>query len=238
MGVSLPLLLVMSLTAAAQTTSLDIRVAAGNDDAEERQSGSMSRTSSDLELADDGTRRPGQTIGMRFLGVGIPPGAKILNVYVQFQVDESDSGAVDLEVRGQASGSPAGFSSSDGDITLRPTTTESVAWSPPPWTSVGAAGADQRTPDLSAVIQEIIELSDWAEGNPMAIIITGTGERTAESYNGKSSAAPLLHIEYDPTGGAPPNELPTASFTATPATARRVPERSSAGNSSISETIR
>ena len=27
-------------------------------------------------------------------------------------------------------------------------------------------------------------------------MITGSGERTAESYNGKSSAAPLLHVEY------------------------------------------
>ena len=30
----------------------------------------------------------------------------------------------------------------------------------------------------------------------MAIIITGTGTRTAESYDGSSSDAPKLHIEY------------------------------------------
>ena len=197
---------------------IDIRVASGNDDAEELQSGSMSRSSSDLELADDGTRRPNQTIAMRFLGVDIPPGSKILNAHVQFQVDESDSGAVDLVIRGQASGLPAAFSSSSGDITSRPVTTASVAWSPPPWTSVGAAGPDQRTPDLAEILQKIIELPDWAAGNPMVIIITGSGERTAESYNGSSSGAPLLHVVYDPTGGAPPNELPTASFTATPET--------------------
>jgi len=52
----------------------------------------------------------------------------------------------------------------------------------------------------------------------MVIIITGSGERTAESYNGSSTGAPLLHVVYDPTGGAPPNALPTASFTATPET--------------------
>jgi hypothetical protein len=32
----------------------------------------------------------------------------------------------------------------------------------------------------------------------MVIIVTGTGERTAESYNGSPSGAPLLHIEFDP----------------------------------------
>ena len=148
---ALPLLFILSIAAAAQTLSLDIRVASGNDDAEESLSGSMPRSCSDLELADDGTRRPNQTIAMRFLG--IPPGSKILNAHVQFQVDESDSGAVDLVIRGQASGVPAAFSSSSGDITSRPVTTASVAWSPPPWTSIGAAGVDQRTPDLAEILR-------------------------------------------------------------------------------------
>ena len=35
----------------------------------------------------------------------------------------------------------------------------------------------------------------------MAIIITGSGERVAESYNGNAPAAPLFHVEYT-TGGA------------------------------------
>ena len=47
------------------------------------------------------------------------------------------------------------------------------------------------------------------------IIITGSGERTAESYNGKSSAAPLLHVEYV-NSTAPANQPPVASFTANP----------------------
>ena len=30
----------------------------------------------------------------------------------------------------------------------------------------------------------------------MVVIITGTGERTAESYNGSASGAAMLHIEH------------------------------------------
>jgi hypothetical protein len=33
-------------------------------------------------------------------------------------------------------------------------------------------------------------------GNSLVIIITGTGERSAESYDGRPSGAPLLHVEY------------------------------------------
>ena len=194
--------MVTSLVAAGVAAPIvDVRVSAGDDDAEESQSGSMSRSSSDLELADEGSNT-GQTIGMRFVGVDIPPGATIVDAYVQFQVDEADSGAVSLEIRGQAADDAVTFTGSSGDISTRPTTSAAVSWSPPPWPSVGAAGADQRTPDLSEVVQEIIDRTDWSRGNALAIIITGTGERTAESYNGKSSAAPQLHVEYiSPPGG-------------------------------------
>jgi PKD repeat protein len=67
-----------------------------------------------------------------------------------------------------------------------------------PWTA-GEAGANQRTPDLAAVIQEIVNRSGWASGNALAIIVTGTGHRTAWSYNGNASLAPLLHVEYATT---------------------------------------
>jgi hypothetical protein len=135
---------------------------------------------------------------MRFTGIAIPQGATIVAAHVQFQVDESDSGAVALEIRGQMADDTLPFSSTSGDITSRPVTAASVPWSPPWWTSIGAAGADQRTPDLSAIIQEIVDRADWSPGNALAIIVTGSGERTAESYNGSSSGAPLLHIEYIP----------------------------------------
>lgn len=59
-------------------------------------------------------------------------------------------------------------------------------------------GSNQRTPDLGAVIQEVIDGPGWVAGNAVAAIITGTGQRTAESYNGSQGATPLLHIEHSP----------------------------------------
>ena len=137
--------------------------------------------SSDLELVDDGSNTD-QTVGMRFAGVAIPHGATIIDAYVQFQVDETDSDPTSLEIRGHVADDAPAFSSASGDISTRTTTVTYVAWSPPPWTSVGAAGADQRTPDLSEMIQEIIDQVEWSPGNALAITITGSGERTAESY--------------------------------------------------------
>ena len=195
--VLLPPLLLLGMVQYAQSQSVTVerRVSAGNDDAEERSSGSMYRSSSDLELVDDGSRTD-QTVGMRFNGIDIPQGATILNSYVQFQVDETNSGSSDLEIRGQDDDNATTFTSSSRNISSRPTTAASVSWAPVPWTSKGEAGPDQRTPDLSAIIQEIVDRTGWVANNSLVIIITGSGERTAESYNGSSSAAPLLHVEY------------------------------------------
>ena len=48
--------------------------------------------------------------------------------------------------------------------------------------------------DIKSIIQEIVNRAGWQSGNSLAIIISGTGERVAEAYDG--SAAPQLHIEY------------------------------------------
>jgi len=78
-------------------------------------------------------------------------------------------------------------------------TTANVAWSPPSWTSVGAAGVDQRTPDISSVVQELVNRPGWASNSNLALIITGTGSRTAESYNGSPSKAPIIYVDYTVT---------------------------------------
>ena len=71
-----------------------------------------------------------------------------------------------------------------------------MGWSPVPWNTVNEAGPNQRTPSLSSVVQEIVDRPGWSSGNALVFVITGTGERVAESYNGDRAGAPLLHVEF------------------------------------------
>jgi hypothetical protein len=64
------------------------------------------------------------------------------------------------------------------------------------WTQVGAHGDAQRTPNIAAIIQEIVDRGGWTSGNALALIVTGSGKRVAEAYDGVQNAAPLLHVEY------------------------------------------
>jgi uncharacterized protein YjiK len=175
------------------TRGVDVRVKAGSDDAEERAGGSVGLTSSDLEMVMDGTVR--QTVGIRFKGLAIPAGATITKAWIQFVADEGQSEATALAIRAQAAGNAATFTTGSANLSSRPRTSASVSWSPPAWTA-GAAGAAQRTPDLAAIVQEVVRRRGWASGNALAFVLTGTGHRTAKSFEAGAGVAPLLHVEY------------------------------------------
>lgn len=180
------------------SASTESRISQGSDDAEEdEEGGPVNLTSSDLELVFDGTSGD-QTIGMRFQNMNIPQGATITNAYIEFTTDNDDinSEATDLTFRGEDADDTVTFASTSGDISSRSQTTAFVDWPiVPEWTLFGEK---HQTPDLSPIIQEIVNRGLWLSGNAMVIIVTGTGERTAESFNGEAANAPLLHVDFIP----------------------------------------
>ena len=179
--------------------TINVRVSTANDDAEERTSGTVYLDSSDLELIDDSDYVGEQEVGMRFLNVAVPQGATISNAYIEFETDELDSVTTNLNFYAQDIDDAPAFSTTAFDITSRTKTSASVAWnSVPAWTT---ESEKHQTPDLSAIIQEVVDRTGWSSGNDMVIIVNGSGERTAEAYDGESANAPLLHFEYS-LGGA------------------------------------
>ena len=195
-------LLSLSLSSVAQIQTLSVRVNSSSDDAEERGAnagsspGLMDLTSSDLELVRDGNDGD-QWVGMRFTSVSIPKGSVIHNAYIQFTVDEDDSLIGTVIMHAEATDNGTTFSSTAFDISGRSRSNDSVSWSNIPyWGIVGAAGADQQTPDISTLIEETVNRAGWVSGNAINIIMHGTGERVAESYDGTSQKAPELIIEY------------------------------------------
>ena len=190
-----------SLRQNLQTFTVTAAIANGGDDAEERASGDMYISSSDIELTRDGGT---QIIGLRFVDIDVPAGAVIENATIQFQVDEVNTTDTQLTITAQASPSASAFADRDNNISSRSRSTASVDWSPPPWTVVGQRGADQRTPDLSSVVQSVVDQAGWTTGQSIVFIITGNGERTAESFEGDPSAAARLHIEYTTDANLPP----------------------------------
>ena len=177
----------------AGAASLAVPIAASADDAEESSvDGSVALANPALRIVN----RAGviQTIGLRFAGLSIPQGATIQSAYIQFQCRVQTTAAASLLIQGQAADNAATFAKITNNISSRARTSANVGWVPAPWGTVGAQGPDQQTPDLTSVMQEIVNRSLWASGNSMAFIITGTGVRTAEAFDGLF--APVLHVTY------------------------------------------
>ena len=193
----------ITVNSATSGNSVQVRISASADDAEESATGSMSLTSGALELV---FAKTNQLVGMRFNNVTIPAGATITSASVQFQADKANTDPASLVIHGQAADNPVAFSTS-ARISSRPRTAGQVSWSPAPWTAAGQAGAGQLTPSLTPIVQEIVSRPGWRSGNSLVIIVTGTGKRVAESFNGLPAAAPLLRVEFS-TG---PNVAPTAT---------------------------
>ncbi|MEZ5105132.1 MAG: DNRLRE domain-containing protein [Draconibacterium sp.] len=176
---------------------IEVRISASSDDAEELETtGAMDLTSSDLEIVHDALDASGtdQIVGIRFQNVEIPQGATITSAYIEFETDETDNeDPCDLTIYGQADDNPSTFTSSAYNISNRTKTTAFSNWSPDDWTTVDEI---HQTEDISAVVQELVNRAGWGSGNSMVYIIEGTGQRIAEAYDGETSAAALLVVNY------------------------------------------
>ena len=185
------------------------RVSKNSDDAEEILSnGKVLLNSSDLELAEEPLRGE-QLVGIRFESVQLPPGAKIIDAYLQFTVDEPSKLFTFLEIQGESSPHSQTFSSINRNLSDRNATQASIAWNPKEWRSIGASGLDQRTPNISSILQEITNLSTWSIGNAVTLLIRRIeGNRTAISNDNDSSKSPFLVVDYIMDDSHIPSNIP------------------------------
>jgi uncharacterized protein YjiK len=216
----------LTFTGAGNVSFLDQRVTASSDDAEERPGAVMRLGNADLNMMNEDAATTNVAVGLRFNAIAIPQGAAVEYAYVQFEADQPHSDPTTLTIKAHATDDAPTFGSG-AKITPRPTTAAAATWTPDPWLSVGEAGLTQRTSNLGAVIQEIVDRPGWASGNSLALIITGSGWRVAEAWDSNPDAAPLLHVEWS-TGGAGNNPPVITSDGGGVSAALSVPENQTA----------
>jgi hypothetical protein len=190
---------------AASGAVFDIRIAAGTDDAEEHLNAGMDITSTDLEIVHEDAGAPAtdeQLIGMRWI-IPLAKGSMMTKAYIEFELKEvkgsgTNTAPVNVIIEGQLDPNPAAFTTAAKNITDRARTTAQVKWTLPPGLAVGDK---LQTPDVSSIISELTSQDGWASGNALVIILRddkdnpSTGLRCVQSYNGSTTAAPLLHLE-------------------------------------------
>ncbi len=196
-------------------------IQAQNDDAEEYinstasgasvQQGTMkSLTDSDLELGtetDSGS--PGldwQVIAVQYDTLGIPQGATITSAKITFEVQNSGMAwtSNDFTILAEAGDDASVFSTEPNNITDRARSAASVAWVPD---ALPAVNAKVETPDITTLIQEVVDRPGWSDDNRLTLMIypdvylaSPTGGTTTvqeiEFEAGPGSDAPTLTVEY------------------------------------------
>jgi hypothetical protein len=152
-----------------------------------------------------GSRRTG---GIRFTNVTIPPSAIINSATLQCYIASASYLTIDATIYGADEKNPATFSGASNDCirTLAggdrtyTGSASSALWS---HTYSGAGWDTEAKPDVTAIIQTIINRSDWASGDALCLFIEGNPSSTTEcrlrayDYTGNTYGA-KLDIDYTP----------------------------------------
>ncbi len=166
-------------------------VAVGNDDAEEnRGDGNVLLGGSDLRMTSQ------FVVGVRFAALQIPPGAQIVDAYVQFTAAQTDPNPATVSIRIEDAADAAPFTSATANVSGRTSVAAPVDWPAGAWTN-GEAGAAQQTPQLKDLIQTVVSRPGWTTESSLVLIFDATsGGRIAVSANGAGDRQPVLHLVY------------------------------------------
>jgi type IV pilus assembly protein PilY1 len=146
-----------------------------------------------------------QIVGLRFQGIGIPQGATVTSAVIEFWPAAVTSGLTNIKFRGHSTDDAASFTAATTNISARPRTAAFVDWNNvPAWDDVNVV---RQSPDLTGIVQEIVNRGGWCGDNAMAFLLelngAGGGPRMAESFDHDPSRAPILRVNYDETSAVP-----------------------------------
>ena len=188
-------------------TTLNLQVGADDDDAHEFDDNTNFDPSAiHIQYADSVDPDARWNGGFRFQSVTIPPGSTIDSASVQLYVTVSE---VHVDILAEDVDNAVDFATT-ADVTGRTRTTASVNW------DANITGDEFNTsPDIKAVIQEVIDRGGWASGNAIVIFFDGmTTENElgkAQSYENTPANAAKLDITYT-AGGGGGGALPERSY--------------------------
>jgi cysteine-rich repeat protein len=144
--------------------------------------------------------------GMRFTNVAIPQGALVSRASLEVSTRLYGGNPVDdanVEIYAEDVDNADAFSSS-GNFAARVQTTASVSW-----VQKDMGAGPIRSPDISAVIQEVVNRPGWQSGNDLVILVKGHsgtgGVFEMHSIDTESAKKPKLHITINGGGGCSPD---------------------------------
>ncbi|MDD2814941.1 MAG: PilC/PilY family type IV pilus protein [Thiotrichaceae bacterium] len=156
-------------------------------------------------------------MGLRFPELPIPQGATIDSATLKFSGIKTTNGtnALSLTVYAEDNSTADSFVGNTGaydatatpvnyNLSTRTRVTDSVAWNS--ITPVSSTGTTMSSPDIKALVQAVVNRSDWRPtGNALALLLdrvsSTTGARNIATYKDDVTLAPLLTVTWKTGSG-------------------------------------
>ncbi len=144
-----------------------------------------------------------RSTGLRFHHLGIPQGVEIEEAYIQFTAASNSNNDTRIVIQMEDSVHALRYQKNNDSrkVRSRRYLGQSVTWEVEDAWRAGDKSSAQKTEDLSALIQSIVNKPDWEEDNGMSFwfeVWSQNGVINAKSFDwqGSSSSPPELHIKY------------------------------------------
>ena len=132
--------------------------------------------------------------GLRFRDVRIPRGVTVLSSFVRLRPALLGVDPAVWTIHGDLSAPQQPFTGELGGLSLRPRTEGSVTWNVFAWTGLGFQVG---SPDLSILMEEVLHRPEWNSGDPVGLLVSGTGQRAAHSFDGAAASGAELWVAFD-----------------------------------------
>ena len=159
---------------------VEATVVTGDDDGREFSTGVVRTNESFIYLG------RGSLVALRFRDVDVPRGAVIQSAVVELYGVGALTSSVAIRYVAEDVGNSAAFTTGSRSLSSRARTQASIDDVPASWT----LGTFNASPDLSAVVQEVVERSDWNLGNSLTLFIEDSDSfstRRIGSFEGSPS---------------------------------------------------
>ncbi|MFP6878194.1 MAG: metallophosphoesterase [Roseibacillus sp.] len=173
---------------------LRIPILNSEDDASESNLGMVDLSGSTLGLD---SANAIETIGLRFRDVPIPPNATIIVSGILFTPALVRTELATWSIHMDMSSSSNSFTSAIGNLATRPRSSRTVNWNIPSWGWVEFQNNIHLTPDLSGLIEEVIQRPGWQRGDSLGFLFSGIGDRLALAFDGNPDWTPELRLIFD-----------------------------------------
>jgi hypothetical protein len=162
-----------------------VRFAVSSDDAEQENDEIDALFDDDLDAGWEGAPEDQNilTTGLRFRNIYLPKGAVIDSAFIVLYSHEGKSAedVAIITIAGEAADHSQTFTESDL-ITSRPQTSAKVTWVvDDEWILWG----EYRTPDIRAIVQEIVNRPGWSYGSPITLLLKGENQGFSDFENAR-----------------------------------------------------